>query len=148
MDAIEVLKNDHRKVEQLFADFLASDSDLEQEEIFQQIQTELTAHAEAEEKVFYPRLREVAAADVEEAIEEHAEAKQLLMNMLDMDFEDEGFEVAFMQLMESVQHHVTEEESPDGLMESARRSLDAATLSDMAEEIRRIKESVQDDLAA
>jgi hemerythrin superfamily protein len=148
MDAIELLKQDHRRVEQLFSDFLENESETTQEDLFQQIETELLAHGEAEEQVFYPALREHAADKVEEALKEHGRVKQLLADLLDEDVNEEDFESKFTQLMEDVQHHVSEEEGPGGVMEIARELLGQEELSDMAAQIEAIKRDVEDELAA
>src|SRR5689334_25117781 len=100
MDAIDLLKADHRKVEELFASFLqVENSEDQREEIFQQIQIELSAHAEAEEKAFYPLLQAEIPEQVDEALEEHSEVKEMLADMLSMDFDDEGFDTQFTTLM-------------------------------------------------
>ena len=148
MDAIELLKEDHRRVEQLFSDFLENASETTQEDLFQQIETELLAHGEAEEQVFYPALRSHAAAKVEEAIKEHARVKQLLADLLDEEVNEEDFETKFTELMEDVQQHVTEEEGPGGVMEIARQVLDQEELSKMAAQIEAIKRDVEGELAA
>jgi hemerythrin superfamily protein len=148
MNAIDVLKRDHRNVEKLFSDFLAADDDVMQEDLFQQIQTELSAHAEAEEKVFYPALESESPDKVEHAIEEHQKVKQLLAELLDMDFADEEFDSKFTELMTSVQDHVQEEEGPDGVMEMAESKYDDARLSDMARQIEEVKRDSRHDLAA
>jgi hypothetical protein len=149
MDAIELLKKDHRKVEGLFAAFLqVEDSEEQREEIFQEIQTELSAHAEAEEKAFYPALQGEIPEQVDESLQEHAEVKELLAELLDLDFEDEGFDSKFTELMKAVQHHVEEEETPGGAMDVARQKLSAEMLTNMVDEIEAIKRDIEDEMAA
>jgi len=149
MDAIELLKKDHRKVEELFAAFLqVEDSEEQREEIFQEIQTELSAHAEAEEKAFYPALQGEIPEQVDESLQEHAEVKELLAELLDLDFEDEGFDSKFTELMKAVQHHVEEEETPGGAMDVARQKLSAEMLTNMVDEIEAIKRDIEDEMAA
>ena len=148
MDAIDVLKQDHRRVEELFSKFLETDSELTQEDLFQQIQTELTAHAEAEERVFYPAIREHGSGAIEQALQDHARVKELLMEILTADLDEDGFESRFTELMQDVRSHVEEEEGPGGIMEMARQNLDDVTLRRMVEDIRTVKESIEDDMAA
>ena len=149
MDAIELLKKDHRKVEELFAAFLqVEDSEEQREEIFQDIQTELSAHAEVEEKAFYPALQGEIPEQVDESLQEHAEVKELLAELLDIDFEDEGFDSKFTALMKAVQHHVEEEEAPGGSMDVARQKLSAEMLTNMVDEIKAIKRDIEDEMAA
>ena len=148
MNAIDLLKQDHRNVEKLFTDFLAADDDVIQEDVFQQIQTELSAHSEAEEQAFYPALKSESPDKVERAIEEHLKVKQLLAQLLDMDFADEEFDAKFTELMTLVQDHVQEEEGPGGVMEIAQSKFDDARLSDMARQIEAVKLDLKRDLAA
>jgi hemerythrin superfamily protein len=149
MDAIDLLKDDHRKVENLFAAFLqAEESEDQREQIFQEIQFELSAHAEAEEKAFYPAVQAEIPAEVDEALQEHSSVKGMLAELLAMDFEDEDFDSSFLNLMKAVQHHVEEEEGPGGIMDIARQSLESERLRTMADDIQAIKRKVQDEMAA
>src|SRR4051794_22914646 len=135
MDAIELIKTDHRRIEELFGKFLETESDMTQEELFQQIETGLNGHSEMEENVLYKELKQFAPDKVEEAIEEHAAVKELLAELLDDDIDDDSFETRFNQLMDDVQHHVEEEESPGGILEVAREHFDEAKLSEMGAEM-------------
>ena len=149
MDAIDLLKQDHRKVEDLFAAFLqAEDSEEEREEIFQQIQIELSAHAEAEERAFYPAVQAEIPEQVDEALQEHSDVKELLAELLDMDFDDDGFDTGFTNLMKAVQQHVEEEEGPNGIMETARQKLSAETLAAISKEIEAVKREIEGEMAA
>jgi hypothetical protein len=150
MNAIDLIKQDHRKVEQLFAEFMnleEADSD-NREDLFQQIEMELLAHAEAEEKVFYPAIEPEAEDKVEEALSEHQEVKELLAELMELDLDDEGFDEKMTALMENVQHHVEEEEAADGVLERARKALDAKTLSTMGTDMQKVKQDFQAGLAA
>src|SRR4051812_43853344 len=124
MDAVELIKGDHRHIEKLFAKFYETEMEGTQEDLYQQIQTGLNAHAEMEERVLYPAVRQFAEEEVEEALQEHAQVKQTLMDLLDADLNEENFEMRFNQLVEDVRHHVEEEESPNGILELARQNLD------------------------
>ncbi len=149
MDAIDLLRADHRKVEELFASFLQMGSSEEQrEETFQQIQIELAAHSEAEEKAFYPLLQAEIPDQVDEALQEHSEIKEMLMEILGLDFAEDGFDTKFTNLMKAVQHHVEEEEGPGGIMEIARQKISAQTLTDLTKEIEAIKRDVEGEMAA
>jgi hemerythrin superfamily protein len=150
MDAIELLKQDHRNVERLFTEFLESeDSGIDdREDLFQQITTELNAHTEAEEKVLYPAMKSTAPEKVEEALREHGQIKELLTEMLDIDFDDDEFSIKFNKMMEDVLHHVEEEEGDDGVLELAKQTYDKQRLTAMARDIQRIKESAEGELAA
>jgi hemerythrin superfamily protein len=108
-DAATLLKEDHRKVERLFARY-KSEAD---PAIVEEICTELTVHSAIEEQVVYPRL----AADVpdgepleREASHEHAEVKQLISRIQHMGFDNDGVGDVMARLEEGVTHHVEEEE--------------------------------------
>ena len=148
MDAIEFIKQDHRRIEELFAKFLQTEPEGTEEDLYQQIQTALNAHAEMEERAFYPAVKPFAKEQVEEALKEHAQVKEVLARLLDADVDEEEFEEEFSQLMEDVRHHVEQEEAPGGLLEIARLQLNPSTLQSMGSEIQRIKGNVEEDLAA
>ncbi len=148
MDAVEFIKQDHRRIEELFGKFLETEEDMTQEDLFQEIQAALNAHAEMEERVFYPAVKPFAKEQVEEAMAEHAEVKKLLAELLGTDLNEEEFEKQFTELMHDVQEHVEEEESPTGMLALARERLDEATLIRMADEIQGIQSDIEDDLAA
>jgi hemerythrin superfamily protein len=148
MNAIEFIKQDHLRIDELFQKFLASESETTQENLFQEIETGLSAHAEMEEKAFYPALKDIAPDKVDEAIKEHAQVKQLLADMLDADLNDEGFDSKFQQLVDDVRHHVEEEEAPGGVLEAAADSLSEEQLSEMMDEMLRVQRSIKEDMAA
>ncbi len=116
MDAITLLKNDHKTVEKLFKQFEKSDaSDAKaRRQLVDQMIEELAVHASIEEQVFYPAVRE-DVPDTEdsvlEGLEEHHIVKWTLSELDGMDPGHERFEAKVTVLMESVRHHVEEEES-------------------------------------
>jgi hemerythrin superfamily protein len=115
-DAIAVLKQDHRAVEDLFKKFeRAGDGAVKQKrQLVDQMIVELSKHASIEEQVLYPWARENIEDEEErvlEAIEEHHVAKWLLWELEDLHPEDERFDAKVTVMMESVRHHVKEEES-------------------------------------
>jgi hemerythrin superfamily protein len=148
MNAIEFIKQDHRRIEELFQNFLSAESDTTLENLFQEIETGLSAHAEMEERVFYPALKNIAPDKIDEAIKEHAEVKQLLADMLDADLSDEDFDSRFHQLVDDVRHHVEGEEAPGGVLEVAADSLSEEQLSEIMNEMLRVQRSTKEDMAA
>jgi hemerythrin superfamily protein len=150
MNAIDLLKDDHREVERLFSEFLAAeDAEADQrEDVFQQIEKELLIHGDIEEQIFYPAVADFAGKDVEEALQEHQEVRQAIAELLTIEIDDEEFEPKLIALMEQVQHHVQEEEAANGLLESARRKLSSEQLQTMAQAMRDMKEKSAEDLAA
>lgn len=111
MSVSQILKRDHAEVKKLFKQWEKAEEN-EQLEIAQQCMRLLTAHTAMEEELVYPVMREMGMEPdlVNEAMEEHLVAKNLIREMSDLDWEDEAFKAKFMVLMEAVQHHVEEEE--------------------------------------
>lgn len=115
MDPIKMLKDDHRKVEKLFARFekLGERATATQQEIVRKIDHELSLHAALEEVIVYPAMRESMEDmedDVLEAYEEHHLVKRTLAELRNMTPEDEMFRAKVIVLSEAVEHHVEEEE--------------------------------------
>jgi hemerythrin superfamily protein len=114
-DAIAMLTEDHKKVKKLFSDFdklKESGSDEEKSAVVEKICNELTIHAELEEEIFYPAVREaIDEGDLmDEALVEHAGAKALIAQLEDMDPEDDLYDAKVTVLGEQINHHVEEEE--------------------------------------
>jgi hemerythrin superfamily protein len=148
MNPVDIIKEDHRRIEELFAKFLETDSEVTQESLFEQIETGLNTHSEMEERVLYPALRKFAPEKVDEAIDEHAQVKDLLLDLLESDLDEDAFESQFNRLVEDVRHHVEEEESPDGLLALAQQHFNKEELSAMARDLLDVKREVEEDLAA
>jgi Hemerythrin HHE cation binding domain. len=112
MNAIELLKEDHRKVERLFQKVKADKEGSQHLELFERIKAELEVHTHIEETIFYPRLKEEEELEgiVLEGIEEHHQAKILLREISALVEDSEKFEPKLQVLMENITHHVQEEE--------------------------------------
>ena len=115
MDAITLLKNDHKTVEQLFKRFeKAGDrARSEKRRLVERMIEELSMHAAIEEQVFYPVVRATVAGtgdEVLESLEEHHVVKWLLSELEGMDPSNERFGAKVTVLIESVRHHVHDEE--------------------------------------
>jgi hemerythrin superfamily protein len=111
MDAIKLLKRQHRLVEKLFARFEESDSDGEKQQLLFAIADNLAVHATIEERHFYPAVRErQTEGEVLEAYDEHLEIKRLILDCLHKT-EAPGFDGIVAALKGCVEHHVEEEES-------------------------------------
>ena len=114
--AIAMLEADHRKVEDLFAEYESQKEadDEERRETAEMICRELTVHAQVEEELFYPWLREnLEEEDVEmvaEAEVEHATAKDLIAQIEGAATVDEAYDAKVKVLSEYIKHHVKEEE--------------------------------------
>lgn len=114
MDAIELLKQQHREVEDLFEKFEKAkdgEDDALLMELVTQLADNLAAHTTIEEKLFYPSVYVGPTADkLQEAVEEHLSAKRVIADLLDMEPTDEQFKAKVKVLQELVEHHVEEEE--------------------------------------
>jgi hemerythrin superfamily protein len=116
MDAITLLKEDHKTVEKLFKRFekAGEGAHAEQSEIVARIIRELSIHAAIEEQLFYPVTRETVE-DIDdvvlESLEEHHIVKWVLDELEHMDPSDERYRAKVTVLMENVRHHVEEEET-------------------------------------
>lgn len=119
VDAIKLLMQDHKEVKALFKQYdklvEAEGDDADKQQIAQDICMKLTAHAAAEEEIFYPAAREVLGEDVDlvdEADVEHASAKELIAQLeASSPGDDDHYDAKVKVLGEYIEHHVKEEES-------------------------------------
>jgi hemerythrin superfamily protein len=150
MNAIDLLKKDHQQVQQLFSEFMsAEDEDFaRREDLFQEIDRALLAHTEVEEQIFYPSIERYAPDLVKDALSEHQTVKQLLLEMLDLEVDDEEFDKKMNRLIQDVENHVREEEGTGGTMEIAGQKLNSEELDDMGRQIQKRKTESEDELAA
>ena len=113
MDATELLKADHRKVEKMFKEFEKLEDAGEKTELVEQCCSELKIHTTIEEEIFYPAARDaLKEADlVNEAEVEHASAKGLIEQLEGYDGNDEMADAKFAVLGEYVKHHIKEEQN-------------------------------------
>jgi hemerythrin superfamily protein len=114
-DAIAMLMGDHKKVKKLFAEFdklKEQGSDDEKSAIVEQICNELKIHTELEEEIFYPAVRKaIDDADLmDEALVEHAGAKELIAQLEEASPDDDLYDAKVTVLGEQIEHHVKEEE--------------------------------------
>ena len=150
--AIELLQADHRKVEALFEEYESEkegDEDTKRE-IAKKICGELTAHAQLEEEVFYPWLRENLDEDdmdmLEEAYVEHAGAKDLIAQIESATEIDAAFDAKVKVLSEYIKHHVKEEEQPGGLFAQAKKGGD--DLDEMGKRLKARKKELMGQMTA
>ena len=112
MDAFELLKADHKKVNELF-DQLEAATGKAKLNVFKQIKTELELHTHIEEKIFYPALEKPEETHdlTLEAYEEHKMVKTLLTKLSGARTADDEWQAQAKVLRENVEHHVDEEEN-------------------------------------
>ncbi|MCL6728685.1 hemerythrin domain-containing protein [Sphingomonas hankyongi] len=124
-DAIALLKEDHRKVEELFKDFEGAKGDGRKEKLAQEICLELSVHATIEEEIFYPACEGKVDEDLlKESYVEHDAAKILIAEIVaGAGSNDEFFDAKVKVLQEEIEHHVEEEEKRlEGLFAQARKA--------------------------
>ena len=124
MDAVALLKADHRKVEELFEKFEKASGDGRKKALAEQICMELTVHTELEEKIFYPACEGKVEEDLlKEAYVEHDGAKVLIAEIEAGGPDDEYYDAKVKVLSEQIEHHVEEEEKRmEGLFAQARKA--------------------------
>ena len=143
-DAIALLTEDHEHVKSLFEQYeeLGERAHVSKQKLALQICTELTKHATAEEEIFYPAVREANKDNediIDEALVEHAAAKDLIAQILAMDAGDELFDAKVKVLSEQIDHHVQEEEGE--MFPKARKA--KLDLMALGQAIARRKEEIQ-----
>lgn len=114
-DAITLLTEDHEHVKSLFEQYeeLGERAHVSKHKLALQICEELTKHATAEEEIFYPAVRAAIAKAgdlVDEAVVEHASAKDLIAQIISMDASEDLFDAKVKVLGELIDHHVKEEQ--------------------------------------
>ncbi|MFF0311814.1 hemerythrin domain-containing protein [Streptosporangium sp. NPDC004379] len=151
MDAIVLLKDDHKTVEKLFKEFEQTGETAykKKQEIVEKISQELCRHAYIEEAIFYPEARaEVpdTSDHVLESVEEHHVVAWLLSELKGMDPKDERFDAKVTVLIENVRHHVKEEE--EDWFPQVREALGRNRLQELGERMEKAKaEAPSDPLA-
>ncbi len=123
-DAVALLKDDHRTVEDLFAQFEKASGEGRKQKLAMEICTELSIHARIEEEIFYPACEGKVDEDLlKEAYVEHDGAKLLIAQIMAGDPDDEFYDAKVTVLQEQIEHHVEEEEKRlEGLFSQARKA--------------------------
>ena len=113
VDAIKLLKADHKEVEGWFKDYDKTEDDAKKQELADKICKALTVHAQIEEEIFYPAAYAALDDDdlLDEAEVEHASAKELIAQIEASKVGEPLFDAKVTVLGEYINHHVEEEES-------------------------------------
>ncbi len=132
LNAIDMLRDQHREVEGLFEQYEDADDD-DKQRLCELICDKLAIHATIEEKHFYPAVRAERTEDILlESLEEHVQIKRCIADLLDED-DAQKLEAIVSVLKEEVQHHVEEEEGQ--LFPKVQRLFDAERLEALAQEM-------------
>lgn len=148
-DVLKLLADDHKKVKKMFDEFekmkkKGNADDDAKRMLVEKCCAELTAHAQVEEEIFYPALRDaINDTDLlDEAEVEHASAKQLITELAAMQPGDELYDAKFTVLGEYVKHHIDEEEKE--LFAKAKKA--KVDLAELGEEVMERKQELHDEL--
>ncbi len=147
-DAVALLKEDHRTVEELFEQFEKASGDGRKQKLATEICTELSIHAQIEEEIFYPACEgKVEAELLEEAFVEHDGAKVLIAEIMSGEPSDEFYDAKVKVLKEQIEHHVQEEEKRlEGLFSQARSA--GLDMDALGEELRVRKQELTAEIEA
>jgi hypothetical protein len=144
MDAIALLKADHRNVEWLFQQYENASGKAQKAKIAEQICLELSVHATIEEEVFYPACRgEIEDDLLDEAYVEHDGAKMLIAELMDGSPDEQFYDAKVKVLSEMIKHHVKEEEQREGMFAQAKQS--DVDLDELGEKMAARKEELKAD---
>ncbi|HEV8641000.1 MAG TPA: hemerythrin domain-containing protein [Methylomirabilota bacterium] len=137
MTATELLKKDHSEVKKLFTQLgrTTTRAARRREGLIDKLAEELEIHAQVEEEIFYPAMKESGEGEdlVQEALDEHGEMKRLMAELQGMDVSSDDVAAKAEELREAVVHHATEEERE--MFPLARKRLGTEELSRLGEQI-------------
>jgi hemerythrin-like domain-containing protein len=114
MDALQMLREDHRKVKELFRRYEEASDKATKQAAAETALVELNIHSVLEEEIFYPAVRRQgngSGAIVKRAEEEHHTAEQLMDELMNMEPGNQEFDAKFHVLIENVKNHIDEEEA-------------------------------------
>src|SRR5215475_583183 len=138
MNGLELLKEDHRKAQELFEQVKTIGNERQRRQLYNKIKVELDTHTYIEEKVLYATLKkyEEFKEMALEAIEEHLQVKNILREIDRLSEGSDRFEPKLMVLIENVNQHIEKEESEmfpkvegrfsEGQLEDLGQNLEAA----------------------
>lgn len=140
MNAIELLKEDHDRVDRFFQKVKATDEG-EHKALFEKIKEELEVHTHIEETIFYPKLKEEEELKdiVLEGVEEHHQAKMFLRELSNLVEDSEKFEPKLKVLMEDITHHVQEEEGE--MFPKVEKIFDESALNELGKKMENEKQN-------
>ena len=136
MDALELLKQDHQKVKELFKRGQQTEDKQQQKQTFKEIKSELETHARIEETIFYPAMEEHEELKdmVLESLEEHKQLKTILRELGKLSASSERFKPKFKVLKDDVEHHAEEEEEGK-MFPKIRKLIKGEELKQLGEEL-------------
>ena len=146
MNAFQLLKEDHKKVDGLFKQLEPTTERAEKTrtELFARLKDELDVHARVEETIFYPAIKQEAETReiVLEGFEEHHVVKMLLKELEALPVDTEQWTAKLKVLQENVEHHVEEEEGE--MFQKARQVLTEEQINRLGERMEEEKKRLQE----
>lgn len=146
MNAFQLLKEDHQKVSGIFQQLEPTTERAEKTrtELFARLKEELDIHAQVEEKVFYPSIKQAAETReiVLEGFEEHHVVKILLKELEELPVDTEQWTAKLKVLKENVEHHVEEEEQE--MFQKAREVLSEDEINKLGERMDEMKRQLKE----
>lgn len=146
MNGIDLLRQQHRELEELFEQYEGlDDEDTEnRRELVREIADAFAIHATIEERHFYPATKSARTEDLlNEAIAEHTSVKRILTDLLSLDADDPRFSAQVKVAKEQIEHHVEEEE--EDLFEKAEQMLDEDELDELGAEMQSTVDELRDE---
>ena len=142
-DAIELLRADHDKVRDLFAQYESASDRQTKRELAEEAFVELEVHSQLEENVFYPALEEETDEEgkklLAESLKEHQMVTNLIQELRELDQDDQTFDAKFHELIKNVEHHVEEEEND--MFPKAEEQLEGE-MEELVEEMQELKQQL------
>ncbi len=140
MDALELLANDHRKVETIFQQFEQGINLTQANQLFKELYQELSLHALAEENVFYPALARDTdlSSELKDAFKEHSEVKAVFGELAALEMSGNEWLDKMAKLIRDVKHHVNDEETK--IFPRARQLFSATELQTLGQELQKAKD--------
>jgi hemerythrin superfamily protein len=144
MDAMSLLKEDHRKVKKMLAE-LESTTERgvkTREELFTKVKQELVVHEAIEEEIFYPALKEHPKTKeiALEGYEEHHVVDTVMAEIESVAYDDEKWGAKFTVMKENLEHHIEEEEGE--MFKRAKQVFDEDELNQLGESMKARKEEL------
>ena len=151
MDIYSYIKADHRKVAKLIDDILAINLSQVRQQLFSDLRTELTLHAEAEEATFYTAIVEMTQSHqlslkMDHAEHEHNEMRDLMQVLIDTPLSSAFWMEKFGELKSVIEHHVREEE--DEVFPQAQVLISPGDAKALARDMARLKAEMRQEMAA
>lgn len=142
MDAITLLRNDHKTVKSLFSKFEKAGPKARSTKrgLVDKMIEDLAVHSAIEEQLFYPAVREAVPevdAQVLEGLEEHHIMKWTLSELDGMPPDHERFDAKVSVLIEAVRHHIEEEEGE--MFPKVRQALGRKRLAELGDQMEQAK---------